>query len=68
MDKLFGGPRSGFGNVMAEGGGNPRCGVPILRGLLTGSGGRAEGLKAGEKVEEGGCCIGEYAWGLTYPF
>ena len=30
--------------------------------------GRAEGLTAGEKVDEGGCCTGEYAWGLAYPF
>lgn len=62
---LGGGIRSGVGNVIADGGGNPRCGVLILRGVLTGSGGRdPEATKAERDEERVG---GEYAWGL-YPF
>lgn len=56
MGKLLGGgPRSGAGKVMADGGGRPRRGVPILRGSLSGSGGReADGGKIDDVDEAGG--------------
>lgn len=54
-----------MGKVIAEGGGNPRCGVLILRDVLPGRRGRdAEARKAEEDKDGAG---GEYAWGL-YPF
>lgn len=59
-----GGPRSGAGRVIADGGGRPRCGVLILRGLLSGKGGRCPKEGKIAEVEEAG---GENAWGL-YPF
>lgn len=61
---LGGGTRSGAGKVIADGGGRPRWGVPILRGSLSGNGGRDADEGKMEDVEEAG---GEYAWGL-YPF
>lgn len=65
MGKVVGGgPRSGVGRVMADGGGSARCGVPILRDLLSENVGRDPTEGKTDEVEEAG---GEYAWGL-YPF
>lgn len=50
------------------GGGRPRCGVLILRGRLSVSGGREPPEMAGEKFFEDVDCGVEYAWGLGYPF
>jgi hypothetical protein len=53
-----GGPRSGAGKVIAEGGGRPRRGGSILRGSLSGSGGRDADEGKMDDVDEAG---GEYA-------
>jgi hypothetical protein len=57
---VIGGPRLGSGSVIAEGGGRPRCGVPMLEEALAGSGYKCPPLSFGEnradaeevKVEE----------------
>ena len=53
-----------MGKVIADGGGNPRCGVLILRGVLPGRKGRDPEARKAEEDDRAG---GEYAWGL-YPF
>lgn len=59
-------------DVMADGGGSPRCGALMLGGSVGGSSGRepAWSMDGGKAalVEGGGGCGGEYAWGLGYPF
>ena len=51
--------RSGFGSV--NGGKVPRCGVLILRGGLSGKGGREVVVGRGGKLGEGDCVGEEYA-------
>ena len=51
---------SGWGSVMADGGGKPRWGVLILREALSDIGGREADWVEGEGWEERGCCVGEY--------
>ena len=60
------GDLSGFGSV--KGGNVPRCGVLILRGVLSGRGGSEAvavggGKLGGGKLGEGDCVGEEYAWG-----
>ena len=55
------GDLSGFGSV--KGGNVPRCGVLILRGVLSGRGGSEVVAVGGGKLGEGDCVGEEYAWG-----
>jgi len=63
---MGGGPRPGSGRVMAEGGGSPRWGVPMVEGTLAGWEGNSPPWNLGEyraAVEER--AVGEYSWVLN---